>query len=128
MFDYTVNTRKTKDEAVKAVEECLSEVKFGVLWNFDMTATLQKKGQDFETPVTILEVCSPAAAAKMLKEDLRASYLLPCKIVVYEQGGSVKIGMPKPTATLGLMENAEIRSLAEEVEGILKSCIDKAAQ
>jgi uncharacterized protein (DUF302 family) len=33
MFDYTVQTTKSIDEAVHALEESLKEEKFGVLWN-----------------------------------------------------------------------------------------------
>ena len=59
MFDYTVTTSKSVDEAVASLEENLKEEQFGVLWNFDLTAKLQEKGQDFDTPYKILEVCNP---------------------------------------------------------------------
>lgn len=59
MFNYTVETSKSRDEAVHTLEENLKEEKFGVLWNFDLTAKLQEKGTDFGTPFTVLEVCNP---------------------------------------------------------------------
>lgn len=56
MFNYTVETTKSRDEAVIILEGDLKEEKFGVLWNFDLTAKLQGKGTDFNTPFRELEV------------------------------------------------------------------------
>ena len=36
MFDYTVETDKNMDEAIKDLETTLKEEKFGVLWTFDI--------------------------------------------------------------------------------------------
>ena len=109
MFNYTVETSKSRDEAVHTLEENLKEEKFGVLWNFDLTAKLQEKGTDFDTPFTVLEVCNPQEANQVLSEDLLVGYFLPCKIVVYEENGTTKIGMPKPSALIEMVQN-EMRS------------------
>nr|WP_236823084.1 DUF302 domain-containing protein [Bhargavaea massiliensis] len=93
-----------------------------------MTDTLQQKGQDFDKPITILEVCNPAAAAEVLKKDLKIGYLLPCKIAVYEEGGTTRIGMPKPTRLLGLTGREDMIALAGEIEETLKGVIDRAAK
>jgi len=126
MFNYTVETSKSKDEAVRTLEEKLKEEKFGVLWNFDLTAKLQEKGTDFDTPFTILEVCNPHEANRVLSEDLLAGYFLPCKIVVYEENGKTKIGMPKPSALVEMVQNDHIKKIALEIEGRLIGCIDKS--
>ncbi|MGM9921721.1 MAG: DUF302 domain-containing protein [Bhargavaea sp.] len=128
MFDYTKETAKSMKDAIRSIKEELAEVKFGVLWELDMTDTLQQKGQDFDKPMTILEVCSPAAAAEVLKKDLKIGYLLPCKMAVYEDGGVTRIGMPKPTELLGLTGREDIDPFAGEIEETLKGVIDRAAQ
>src|SRR5690606_29789110 len=125
MFDYTVKTSKSRDEAVRDLEANLQEEKFGVLWNFDLTAKLQEKGTDFNTPYTILEVCNPQEANRVLSEDLLVGYFLPCKIVVYEEGGTTKIGMPKPSALIQMVENDKIKDIAVDIEKRLIGCIDK---
>ncbi|AQQ54666.1 DUF302 domain-containing protein [Planococcus lenghuensis] len=127
MFNYTVETAKSKDEAVRALEENLKEEKFGVLWNFDLTAKLQEKGEDFDTPFTVLEVCNPQEANKVLSEELLVGYFLPCKIVVYEDGDTTKIGMPRPTALIDMVENDKLKAIAEDIEQRLKTCIDRSA-
>ncbi|RAZ81098.1 DUF302 domain-containing protein [Chryseomicrobium sp. FSL W7-1435] len=125
MFDYTVETSKSKDEAVRDLEANLKDEKFGVLWNFDLTAKLQEKGTDFNTPYTILEVCNPQEANRVLSEDLMVGYFLPCKIVVYEEEGITKIGMPKPSALIQMVNNESIKEIAVDIEERLIGCIDK---
>lgn len=127
MFNYTVDTSKTVNEAVEALEENLKAEKFGILWNFDLTAKLQEKGEDFDTPYTILEVCNPKEANRVLSENLMIGYFLPCKIVVYKESDGVKIGMPKPTALISMVEDPNIKSIAEDIEKRLIKCIDRSA-
>lgn len=127
MFDYTVTTSKTVEEAVASLEENLKEEQFGVLWNFDLTAKLQEKGQDFDTPYKILEVCNPKEANTVLSENLMVGYFLPCKIVVYQDGEGAKIGMPKPTSLIGMAEEGgKLTAVAEDIEQRLIGCIDRS--
>ncbi|WKA52745.1 DUF302 domain-containing protein [Planococcus liqunii] len=126
MFNYTVETEKGRDEAVQALAENLQAEKFGILWNFDLTAKLQEKGTDFDTPFTILEVCNPQEANRVLSEDLMVGYFLPCKIVVYEEEGTTKIGMPKPSALIEMVHNESIKQIALDIEERLIGCIDKS--
>lgn len=126
MFDYTVSTEKSSEQAIMSLEEILKNEGFGVLWNFDLTAKLQEKGMEFNTPYTVLEVCNPKEAQRVLSENLLVGYFLPCKIVVYQDQGLTKIGMPKPTAMIEMLHNKEIKLLAEDIEKRLISCIDKS--
>ena len=125
MFDYTVETSKSKDKAVKDLEANLKDEKFGVLWNFDLTAKLQEKGTDFDTPYTILEVCNPQEANRVLSENLLVGYFLPCKIVVFEEEGTTKIGMPKPSALIEMVNNDSLKEIAVDIEKRLIGCINK---
>ena len=126
MFNYTVETSKNREAAVQALEENLKSEKFGILWNFDLTAKLQEKGTDFDTPFTVLEVCNPEEANKVLSEDLMVGYFLPCKIVVYEENGTTKIGMPRPTALIEMVQNESIKKIAVDIENRLIGCIDQS--
>lgn len=126
MFDYTVETTKGKDEAIRALENSLLEEKFGVLWNFDLTAKLNEKGADFETPFTVLEVCNPHEAKRVLSENLLVGYVLPCKIVVYVDQGTTKIGLPRPTALLNIVKDENILEIANDIETRLIAAIDRA--
>ncbi|GAA4850640.1 hypothetical protein GCM10023310_31560 [Paenibacillus vulneris] len=63
----------------------------------------------------------------MLSENAVVGYFLPCKIAVYEEQGKTKIGLPKPTALIGMVDNGVLQTIAEDVEKRLISCIDQAA-
>lgn len=126
-FHYTVITNKTIDEAISSIEQNLKENKFGILWQLDLTATLQKKGvHSYTSPYRILEVCNPVEAARVLGHNPLVGYFLPCKITVYESEGKTKIGLPKPTAMIGLLNDPELKSIAESIEEILIDVLEKS--
>ncbi|SDJ34190.1 DUF302 domain-containing protein [Salimicrobium halophilum] len=127
MFHYTVETDKSVDQAVEAIEASLKDAQFGVLWNFDVKETLQGKGLDFDTDFRILEVCNPKEAKGVLDKNLLAGYFLPCKMVVYNDQGQTKIGMPNPTSLMELVDDEEIKAIAADIEERLKKCMDDAA-
>ncbi|MFC7060940.1 DUF302 domain-containing protein [Halobacillus seohaensis] len=127
MFDYTVSTKKGIDEAVNSLEASLKEEQFGVLWTFDIKDKLQEKGLDFENEYKVLEVCNPKEAQRVLSENKMAGYFLPCKMVVYDDEGTTKIGMPKPTSLISMVNDENIEALAKDIEDRLIICIDRSA-
>ncbi|NHC43366.1 DUF302 domain-containing protein [Bacillus sp. MM2020_1] len=126
MFDYTVVTDKNMEEAIQSIQESLEEEKFGVLWKFDIKEKLQEKGLDFQKEFKVLEVCNPQEAYRVLNENKMAGYFLPCKIVVSEDSGRTKIGMPKPSALISLLNDEKMKQFAQDIEDRLISCIDKS--
>ena len=128
MFHYTVETEKSMDEAIQSLEESLKEEKFGVLWQFDIRETLQKKGFNFEQPYKVLEVCNPKEANNVLTENQLVGYFLPCKIVVYQdkETRKTKIGLPKPTALIEMVNDESLKGFATDIENRLITCIDKS--
>lgn len=126
MFHYTVETNQTIEEAIATLEEKLKEQKFGVLWHFDIKDTLQKKGFEFDRPYHVLEVCNPKEAQRVLLENHMVGYFLPCKIVVYEEEGKTKIGMPRPTALMAMVDDSSLQELAKDIEDRLIQCMDQA--
>lgn len=126
MFDYTVSTEKSLEQAIASLEENLKSEGFGVLWNFNLTAKLQEKGMEFNTPYTVLEVCNPKEAQHILSENLLAGYFLPCKIVVYEDDHVIKVGMPKPSSLIEMLQNDDMKAFALDIEKRLIDCIDRS--
>jgi len=126
MYHYTVETNKSINDAIHSLEENLSAEKFGVLWSFNVKDKLQEKGLDFEQDFRILEVCNPHEAEKVLSLNQMVGYFLPCKIVVYDDHGTTKIGMPKPSALINIVEDDRLNDLALDIENRLIACIDKS--
>ena len=127
MFHYTVETSKSLEEALQSLEESLKEDKFGVLWKFDVKDTLKNKGFELENPYMILEVCNPKEAHKVLSANELVGYFLPCKIVVYQDNqGKTKIGMPKPSTLIEMVDDDTLKEIASDIEDRLIACMDKA--
>lgn len=123
MFDYTVGTDKNIEEAINSLEESLKKEEFGVLWKFDVKEKLQANGLEFHKEFKVLEVCNPHEAQRILNENEMAGYFLPCKIVVYQSNGKTKIGMPKPSSLISLLNDEKMKRLAKDIEDRLISCI-----
>ncbi len=128
LFHYSKASDKGVDEVVEALRGALAERKFGVLWQLDMTQTLQGKGFDFKQPYRILEVCNPFEANGVLTQNPLVGYFLPCKIVVYEDEGKTQIGLPLPTLLIDMVGDDKLRETAERIEATLKSAVDDAAK
>lgn len=125
-IEYKVKTDKSFEKAVEDLKTRLGEHKFGVLWELNFKDKLQEKGLDFNTNFKVLEACNPGQAKKAFDAHLEAGYFLPCKLVVYEDHGSVLMGMLRPTELIGLANFEDLSAIAREVENELKSAIDEA--
>lgn len=125
MFHYTKEVQGNVNESVTKLEEALRDEGFGVLWNLDLQSKLQEKGVDFDKEIMILEVCNPHEAKKVLDEEILVSYFLPCKIVVYREDDRTKIGMPKPSQFMQMLDNQKLKEIAEDIENRLINCINK---
>ncbi|TDY45315.1 uncharacterized protein (DUF302 family) [Alicyclobacillus sacchari] len=127
-FHFCVETRKSIDEVVVALETALKERGFGVLWEMDIPSKLQEKGVEFAKPYRILEVCNPHEAKEVLLQNELVGYFLPCKIVVYDHAGQTVIGFPKPTALMGIIADEHLMQTARRVEAALQDAVSHAAQ
>ena len=124
-FDYTVETTKSFDEAVAAIEAKSKEKGFGVLHIHDVKATLASKGFDRE-PLKIIEICNAKYASQVLAKDIKISLMLPCPISVYVEGGKTYISTLRPKVISDFYPRADIQSIAEEVDRIVLSIVDES--
>lgn len=123
---YDVVTVKSFDQAVADLKASLAAVSFGVLWELNLRDKLHEKGLEFADNIQILEVCNPKQAKRALETQIEVGAFLPCKIVVFEKDGKVHLGLPRPSALIGLIDNAGLTDVATEVEAALQSAIDNA--
>lgn len=123
-FRYTVTTGKSIEEAIQALGQALQERKFAILWDLDVRAKLEEKGVPGGPEFHVLEVCSAPRAKEALDTDLRVGYFLPCKVVVYRQGGATHIGLLKPTALMQFFSDEKLHGFAREVEDTLRAALE----
>ena len=103
------------DEAITRVTDALAKEGFGVLTEIDVAATLKKKlGLDMP-PYRILGACNPQFAHQAIELEPQIGALLPCNVVVREEGGKTRVDIMDPRAVLQLVERPEIEGIATEV-------------
>ena len=88
-FTLSVRVPEEHDATLTRVRELLAEAGFGVLTEIDLQATLRAKlGVEMPRQV-ILGACRPPLAHRALEIDPRVATLLPCNVVVAEEGAGV---------------------------------------
>lgn len=124
---YVVESKKTFEQASTDLEAAVKGNSFGVLHIHDIGNTLRSKGQNFTEQCRVFEVCNPGQAAKVLATDMRLNMALPCRISVYTENNTTKIGMIKPAAVLAsLSQDPALAQVAKEVEATTIKIIDEA--
>jgi uncharacterized protein (DUF302 family) len=113
------------DQALQAARAALQEEGFGVLTEIDVKATLKAKlDKDFRRYV-ILGACNPPLAHRALDADASVGLLLPCNVIVYEEGDGSVVAAVNPLSLLGVLDNPALREVAQEAERRLRRAIDR---
>jgi uncharacterized protein (DUF302 family) len=114
-------------DAVARTRELLKEEGFGVLTEIDVQKTLKEKlGAEFRRYV-ILGACNPPLAHRALQAEREIGLILPCNVIVYEEGAGSVVAVMDPIPALGLVGNEALRPIAEDAAARLHRVIDKLA-
>lgn len=124
-FDYTVTTQRDFDSAVLAVQEETAKAGFRVLYIHDVQQTLAEKGFTIP-PMKIIEFCNAKSAYSVLQADVKMGLCLPCKINVYVQDGQTSISGMRPIILSQIFPEAQLGTLAEEIDALIKVVIDNS--
>lgn len=110
--------------AIEKVTLALKEIGFGVLTTIDVSKTLREKiGFEYK-PYVILGACNPHFASKALGMEDKLGVLLPCNVVVIDQGdGTIEIAALEPVAMIEAIGNAELTLLAAEISQRIENMI-----
>ncbi|MBM4222112.1 MAG: DUF302 domain-containing protein [Gammaproteobacteria bacterium] len=124
---YVVSSSKPFDQASADIEAAVKRHGFGVLHIHDLGNTLRSKGIAFEPQCRVFEVCNPGQAARVLAADMRLNMALPCRISVFTENGTTKIGLIKPADMLSaLSQDPALLQVAREVEEQTMRMVDEA--
>ena len=114
----------TFDDVIDRTREALKAEGFGIISEIDIQAALREKiGIDFR-PYTILGACNPALAYEALQIEDKVGTMLPCNVVVQEQGDGIEVAAIDPVASMHAIENRELSEKAAVVAERLKAAIE----
>ena len=119
-----VTTRRSFDDAIARVTELLGEQGFGVLTEIDVKATLEKKLGLQHKPYKILGACNPGFAHRVLAAEPHVGVLLPCNVVVWDEGDHRVVSAMEPRVMAKLIDSDEVRAVAEEVSARLRKVLE----
>lgn len=119
-YGFAVSLPLPYEQAVGAVVEALQAEGFGVLTEIDVRDTLKKKLDVEFQKYIILGACNPLLAYQALRAEPDLGLLLPCNVVVHEEGGGTRVGFVDPRAMLGVASNPVLQPIADEVRARLE--------
>jgi uncharacterized protein (DUF302 family) len=112
---FQTKLNETYEAAIEKVTAALKVEGFGVLTSIDMKDTMKKKlGVDFRK-YAILGACNPTLANRALTACAEVGLLLPCNVIVYEEGEGTIVNIVDPSAMLELIkDDPEVEAVARE--------------
>ncbi|MFZ2493765.1 MAG: DUF302 domain-containing protein [Thermoanaerobaculia bacterium] len=113
--------------ALQKTREALKEQGFGVLTEIDMKEKMKEKlGVDFKRYI-ILGACNPPLAWKALQAETEVGLLLPCNVIVYEEGEGSVVAALDPQALIGMAGNPGLQEMAAEARALLEKALQAVA-
>ncbi len=125
-YGYTQQIDMSFDDAVEAIRSALQEEGFGVLTEIDIAATLKKKLDVDYNSYVILGACHPSSALEVLQVEQEIGLLLPCNVIVYDNGDGIFVSAIKATAAMSIVGNADLEEYARDIEEKLCRAVDSA--
>ena len=123
-YGFTKTTNYTFEQAIEKVTEELKKEGFGILSTIDVKETLKKKiDVDFKK-YTILGACNPKLAHGALQVEEELGLLLPCNVIVYEKNDKTVVSIFDPRVMTLVIENPEMKPVAEEVKNKLQRVLE----
>ncbi|MEZ5175519.1 MAG: DUF302 domain-containing protein [Acidimicrobiia bacterium] len=113
-YGLKTTTALSMEDAEAAARQALASEGFGVLTEIDVAATLREKLGVDRSPYRILGACNPRLAEQALESESDVGLLLPCNVVVYEDGESTVVAALDPGIMVDLTANPELEAIASE--------------
>ena len=115
----------TFDEAVQHTVDLLKAEGFGIISEINIHEKLKEKlGISFKK-YRILGACNPGYAYKALMIEDKIGTMLPCNVVVIDQGnGKTEVSAVNPVDSMMAIQNNELESIATEITEKLKRVIE----
>ncbi|MCP4296035.1 MAG: DUF302 domain-containing protein [Proteobacteria bacterium] len=109
--------------------EAFKKAGFGMLTEIDVKATLKKKIDVDVVPNNILGMCNPKMAHKAMTEEPDVGLLLPCNVVIREEGpNSYHVSAINPVKLFSVVGRDDMISMAREVKEMLSGAMEELSK
>jgi len=116
----------TFHEAIEKVTELLSDEGFGIMTEIDVKQTLKSKLDVDYKDYVILGACNPNLALRAFQSDDKIGTLLPCNVIVIDQGeGKIEVAAMDATTLMNQIGIPALNVLALEATKRLKRVLSK---
>ena len=123
-YGFTKELNVPFEELIEVVTQGLKKEGFGILTKIDVKEKFKEKlGVDFKK-YAILGACNPSNAHQAILAEQNIGLMLPCNVIVYEKGDKTVISIIRPTVTMEMIDNEELKKIAMNVETQLKKVFD----
>ncbi|MCB2220183.1 MAG: DUF302 domain-containing protein [Bacteroidetes bacterium] len=113
-------------ETIDRITALLQDEGFGVLTEIDVKKTLKKKlDVDYKNYV-ILGACNPNLALRAFQAEDKIGTLLPCNVIVIDQGGgNIEVAIMDAVTMMRQIGNPDLEVLAHEASERLTRVLEK---
>ncbi len=125
-YYFSKTLKSSFEDAVEKVTGALSSVGFGVISEVDLHEKIKGKlGVDFKR-YRILGACNPAYSYRALQAEDKIGVMLPCNVLVIEQGEhEIEVAAVNPADAMIAVHNETVAQVAREVGEKLKEALAK---
>lgn len=106
--------------ALSRVKEALKAEGFGVLTEIDVRSTFAAKLAVEFRPYAILGACNPTLSHRALSRELDAGLVLPCNVVVYEDGQGTQVLIADPKTIVRTLAKQDLQTVARDARDKLE--------
>ncbi len=89
---------------------------------------LQDKTPKPARDAIVFTICRPDLSAALLAADVRFANFVPCRIMAFEQEGSVTLEALTPAEICGLLGRGDLEAVAAPLESFLREIMEEAAR
>lgn len=124
-YYFSKSVSGTFDETVQTLTDKLKTEGFGIVSEIRMHDKFKEKlNVDFKK-YTILGACNPSYAFKALQLEDKIGTMLPCNLLVIEQGeGKIEVAAINPNASMGSIDNPELSDMADKVSQTMRTIVE----
>lgn len=112
------------DDVVARTRAALAEQGFGVLTEIDVQATMKAKLDEDMDPFLILGACNPPLAHRAITAQATIGVLLPCNVVVRQDGPEVLVEAIDPVGMMSIAADDALDAVAGEAAQRLGKALD----